>query len=109
MDKYTGIPELLELSNNMKIKVIKNSWGKNGYGIVNKIVYRNHADKNGLYCEMYVKYSNGNQIDECSRQPSGTGSWKLIEILDQPVEIEYLDSSLRKSSVEMAIISTIVR
>jgi hypothetical protein len=109
MEKYTGIPELLELSKNKKIKVIKNSWGKNGYGIVNKIVYRNQTDPYGLYCEMYVKYSNGHQIDECSRQPSGTDSWKLLEILDQPVEIEYLDSSLRKSSVEMAFISTIKR
>lgn len=81
MNGYRNIVELAKENNFKKIMVQRDSWANGGYGIVNELVLRSDDDKYGLHCLMWIHYANGNE-DYNAIMPSGTGSWKLLKVLE---------------------------
>lgn len=85
--EYTNIMTLAKESNYKKIMVVRDSWGKGNWCIVNKVVLK----PDGVYGFAYghIQYANGSKSNG-SIQCAGTYAWKTVKVLDQDMEVEQL-------------------
>ena len=82
--EYDNIISLAQKSNYKKIMIMRNSWGRGNWCIVNKIIIK--PDGKYGYAFGHIKYANGN-IKDGSIPCAGTYAWKTIKVLEDDMEV----------------------
>jgi hypothetical protein len=89
-DGYDSIIALARSVNFKKIMIMRNTWSKGNWGIVNKIYIKDNIDE--IYCknvEGFIQYANGNK-HKGSFPCFNTYAWRIVKVLDeQDIEIIY--------------------
>lgn len=88
-EQYDNIISLAKKSNYKKIMIMRNSWGKGNWCIVNKIIIK--PDKKYGYAYGHIQYSDGNTKNG-SIPCAGTYAWKIIKVLEEDMEVIELNS-----------------
>lgn len=88
-NEYDNIISLAKKSNYKKIMIMRNSWGKGNWCIVNKIVIK--PDKKYGYAYGYIQYADGNTKNG-NIPCAGTYAWKIVKVLDEDMEVIELNS-----------------
>lgn len=86
---YDNIISLAKKSNYKKIMIMRNSWDKGNWCIVNKIVIK--PDKKYGYAYGHIQYADGN-IKNGSIPGAGTYAWRIVKVLDEDMEVIELNS-----------------
>ncbi len=87
--EYDNIISLAKKSNYKKIMIMRNSWGKENWCIVNKIVIK--PDKKYGYAYGHIQYADGNTKNG-SIPSAGTYAWRIVRVLDEDMEVVELNS-----------------
>ena len=84
---FDNIMSLAKQSNYKKIMIMRNSWGRGNWCIVNKVILK----PDGVYGSAYghIQYADGNKFDG-SIPCAGCYSWRTVKILDDDLEIVQL-------------------
>lgn len=85
--EYDNIMALAKKHGLKKIMIMRNSWSFGNWCIVNKVVFK--PDGKYGFAYGFTKYANGNKVSgkiACA----GTYAWRVIKVLDEDLEVEYL-------------------
>lgn len=85
--EYDNIMNLAKKHNLKKIMIMRNSWSNGNWCIVNKVVLKPDGDYGFAYGHVHYKdgiKSNG------SISCAGTFAWRVIKVLEEELEVEYL-------------------
>lgn len=85
---YDNIMSLAQKHNFKKIMIMRNSWNNGNWCIVNKVVFK--PDKKYGYAYGHIHYANGNKSNG-SIPCAGTYAWRVIKVLEEDMEIEYME------------------
>lgn len=85
---YDNIMGLAKKHNFKKIMIMRNSWNNGNWCIVNKVVFK--PDKKYGYAYGHIHYANGNKSNG-SIPCAGTYAWRVIKVLDEAMEVEYIE------------------
>lgn len=83
---YDNIMNLAKQNNLKKIMIMRNTWGFGSWCIVNKVAFDGKGYGNAYG---YIHYKNGNTHHgeiECA----GNYAWRVVKVLDEPLEVEYI-------------------
>ena len=85
--QYDNIMNLAKESGFKKIMIMRNSWGKGNWCIVNKVVFK--PDGKYGYAYGHIHYSNGNTSNG-SIPCAGTYAWRTIKVLEEDLDVQYI-------------------
>ncbi len=84
---YDNIFNLAREHNLKKIMVVKSTWGYGNWCIVNKVAFK--PDGKYGFAYGHVNYSDGNKTN--GKIPNaGVYKWRVIKVLEEDLEVEYL-------------------
>lgn len=84
--EYDNIISLAKKHNYKKIMIMRNSWNKGNWCIVNKVI----VNKDGKYGDAigHIHYADGNKENgyiSCA----GTYAWRVIKVLEEDMEVVF--------------------
>ncbi len=86
--EYDNIMSLAKKHNFKKIMIMRNSWNNGNWCIVNKVVLK--SDEKYGYTYGHIHYANGNKSNG-SIPCAGTYVWRVIKVLEEDMEVEYME------------------
>lgn len=88
--EYDNIISLAKKSNYKKIMIVRDSWGKGNWCIVNKVIIK--PDGKYGFAIGHIHYANGNKTNG-NIPCAGTYAWKTIKVLEEDMEVEQIQST----------------
>ena len=85
---YDNIMSLAKMHNFKKIMIMRNSWNNGNWYIVNKVVFK--TDEKYGYAYEHIHYANGSKSNG-SIPCAGTYAWRVIKVLEEDMEVEYME------------------
>jgi hypothetical protein len=88
--EYDNIMSLTKKHNLKKIMIMRNSWSSGNWCIVNKVVFK--PDGKYGFAYGHIHYKDGN-ISNGEIPSAGTYAWRVIKVLEDDLEVEYLNGN----------------
>jgi len=87
-NEYDNIMSLAKKHNLKKIMIMRDSWSNGNWCIVTKVVFK----PDGKYGSAYghIHYKDGKKSNGAIPSAS-TYAWRVIKVLEDDLEVEYLD------------------
>lgn len=85
--EYDNIMSLAKKHDLKKIMIMRNSWSNGNWCIVNKFVFK--PDGKYGFAYGHIHYKDGNTSNG-SIPCAGTYAWRVIKVLEDDLEVEYL-------------------
>ena len=85
--EYDNIMSLAKKAGYKKIMIVRNSWGKGSWAIVNSVTLKPGGEYG--FATGHVHYSNGNTCNgkiECA----GTFAWRTVKVLEEDMIVKQL-------------------
>lgn len=87
--EYDTILNLADANQFKKLMIVRNSWGKGNWCIVNKVVFK--PDKKTGYAYGHIHYSDGSKSNG-SIPCASTYAWRVVKVLEEDMQVEYMDA-----------------
>lgn len=86
--EYDNIISLAKKNNFKKIMIMRNSWNYGNWCIVNKVILK----PDGVYgfASGHIHYANGDK-ENGQITCADTYAWRVIKVLDEDMEVEYIE------------------